>query len=144
MSLNNPRNYLSSLTQQQSSNPSLSGKLQALLSPSSLERPFEEAAFLYELYKSSTVAEVAQFKWLLEERLQKELVERGMRESVSEGSQGHEVRAKGIVEAEKAIGEMANIVQERRDLKERYDTSQLIHPLQALEKFDWPNRKVET
>ncbi len=32
-----------------------------------LRDKFEEAAFLYDLYKTSTVTEVQQFKWALEE-----------------------------------------------------------------------------
>lgn len=48
-------------------------KLQGLL-----KENFDEASFLYDLYKTSTVTEVNQFKWSLEDN-QKGLVGQAMR-----------------------------------------------------------------
>ena len=45
--------------------------------------PFDAATFLYDLYKTSTVREIDQFKVLLSD-LQKDVLEKEMRRSISD------------------------------------------------------------
>lgn len=82
-------------------------KLQGLLKE---DHQFDEATFLYELYKTSTVTEVANFKWSLED-VQRKVIEKGMLrllERAGEGHEGFEKMSKDLLQAKKWLSEEAD------------------------------------
>ena len=88
-------------------------KLQGLLKDN-----FDEASFLYDLYKTSTVTEVSQFKLHMEDT-QKNMIEENMRRIMAQ-EQGFEDICQGVVDAKKKIGEeIDHKVEQMKMQKER-------------------------
>jgi len=91
-----------------------------------LKDNFDEASFLYDLYKTSTVTEVSNFKWQLE-ATQQHLIEENMRGIMSQRD-GFDHLCLDLVHAKQLLTDNLDPrVSDMRAQKERYVMISLIY-----------------